>query len=75
LVLDSAQHKLLLWLQYVDDPFVVWPYGPERVQNFLSHLNNLWPSIQFTVETDSGSTIPLLDVLVIREGTPLATTV
>jgi hypothetical protein len=25
LALDSAEHKLVLWLYYVDDIFVVWP--------------------------------------------------
>jgi hypothetical protein len=29
LALDSALHKLLLWLDYVDDTFVVWPHGPQ----------------------------------------------
>jgi hypothetical protein len=53
--LDSAQHKPSLWLQHVYDTFVVWPHGPERLQNFLSHLNNLRPSIQFTLEIESNS--------------------
>jgi hypothetical protein len=34
--LDSALHKPLLWLHYVDDTFVVWPHGPEKLQSFLS---------------------------------------
>jgi hypothetical protein len=70
--LDSAQHKPLLCLQYVDI-FVVWPHGPEWLQNFLSHFNSLRPSIQFTMETESDSAIPFLDVLVIRKETTLAT--
>jgi hypothetical protein len=41
LALESAQHKLLLWLCYFEDTFVVWSQGPERLQNF--HL----PSQQF----------------------------
>jgi hypothetical protein len=31
LALDSALHKPLLWLWYVDDTFVVWPHGPKRL--------------------------------------------
>jgi hypothetical protein len=27
--LDFAQHKLSLWLRYIDDTFVVWLHGPE----------------------------------------------
>jgi hypothetical protein len=54
---------------------VVWPHGPEQLQNFLSHLNSLKPSIQFTMEIESDSAVPILDVLVIRKETVLATKV
>jgi hypothetical protein len=50
LALDSAQHKPSLWLRYFDDTFVVLPHGPSQFQDFLSQLNNLRPSIQFTME-------------------------
>jgi hypothetical protein len=73
--LDSAQFKPSLWHRYVDDTFVVWPHGPERLQDFLSHLNSLRPSIQFTMEIESDSAIAFLDVLVNRKGTTLATKV
>jgi hypothetical protein len=63
LALDSAQYKPSLWFRYVDDTFVVWPHGSEQIQNFLNHLNSLRPSIQFTVEIESDSVIPFLDVL------------
>jgi hypothetical protein len=72
LALDSAQHKPSLWPRYVEDIFVVWPHGPERLQNFLSHLNSLRPSIQFTMAIEPDSAIPFLDILVIRIGTVLA---
>jgi hypothetical protein len=75
LALDSAQHKSSLLLWYIDDIFVVWPLGPEQLQNFLNHLNSLRPSIQLTKETKSDSVIPFLDVLVIRRETTLATEV
>jgi hypothetical protein len=67
LALDSALHKPSLWLCYVDDTFVVGPHGPEQLQNFHRHLNSLRPTIQFTVEMESGSAIPFLDVLIIRK--------
>jgi hypothetical protein len=75
LALDSAQHKPLAWLRNVDDTFVVWLHGPERLQNFLSHPNSLRPSIQFTMETESDSAITFLDVLDIRDESTLATKV
>jgi retron-type reverse transcriptase len=56
--LDSAQNKPFLWLRYVDDTLVDWSHDPERLQNFLNHLNSLRPSIQFTMEIESDSPIP-----------------
>jgi hypothetical protein len=73
LALDSAQHKPLL--HYIDDTLVVWPHGPEQLQNFLSHLNNLGPTFQFTTETESDSVIPFLVVLVTKKMTTLFTKV
>jgi hypothetical protein len=54
LALDTAQYKLSLWLRHIYDIFVIWPQGPERLQNCLSHLNSLRPSFQFNVEICSG---------------------
>jgi hypothetical protein len=44
LALDTAQYKPSLWLRYVDETFVVWPHGLDRLQDFLKHLNSslLW---------------------------------
>jgi hypothetical protein len=32
LALKTAVHRPSLWLQYVDDTFVIWPHGPDRLQ-------------------------------------------
>jgi hypothetical protein len=53
LALDSARPQTSLWLLYVEDTFVVWLHGPERLQNLFNNLNNLKPSIQFTVEIET----------------------
>jgi hypothetical protein len=66
LALDLARHKPSLWLRYIDDMIVVWPHGPDRLQNFLSHRNCLSYSIQFTVEIEPHSVIYFLAILVIR---------
>jgi hypothetical protein len=75
LALDSAQHKPSVWLRYIDDTFVVWPHGPSLLQDYLTHLYSLRPSIQFTMEIESNSAIAFLDVLLFRKGTTLATKV
>jgi hypothetical protein len=75
LALDSAPHKPAMWLRYVDDTFVVWPHGTEKLKEFLSHTNNLRPTIQFTLKTETGDSLPFLAVLVYRNGTALLTKV
>jgi hypothetical protein len=75
LALDSAQHKSSLLLRYVGATFVVWPHGPEQLKNIISHFSSLRPSIQFTEKIESASAIALLDVMVIRKETTLATKV
>jgi hypothetical protein len=52
--------------------FVVWPHGPERLLDFLSHLNSLRPSIQFSMDNRVRPCIAFLDIMVIREETTLA---
>jgi hypothetical protein len=69
LTLTIAQQKPKMWPRYVDHTFVVWPHGPVRLQEFLDHLNNLIPSIQFTMEIECNNTLPFLDVLITRRET------
>ena len=53
-----------VWWRYVDDTFVIWPHSQSTLPQFLSHLNNIRPSIQFTMEEEVEQRIPFLDVLV-----------
>jgi hypothetical protein len=73
--LDSAQNTPSLWLRYVDDTFLIWPHGAVGLQNFLIPYKNFRPSIQFTMEIESKSAIPFLDVLIIRKMAALTTKV
>ena len=65
--LDTADHRPSTWLRYVDDTFVIWPHGPQHLQGFLDHLNNLHPNIKFTMDQVEGRFIPFLDVKVSRQ--------
>jgi hypothetical protein len=73
LALDSVPHKPAMWLRYLDEKFVVWPHGTEKLKEFLSHINSLRPTIQFTTETETGNSLSFLDVLVCRNETALLT--
>jgi hypothetical protein len=64
---ELALNRPLLWLQYVDDIFVIWPHGPDKLQEFFFHINSIKPTIQFTMETEANNKIPFLNVYVIRK--------
>ncbi|MGP1919436.1 MAG: hypothetical protein ACTS41_01600, partial [Candidatus Hodgkinia cicadicola] len=53
-------------LRYVDDAFVIWPYGEEELEQFHQHLNSIHPNIQFTKETEENRSLPYLDVLITK---------
>jgi len=37
--LESAVLRPRIWLRYVDDTFVHWPHGEDKVDTFHNHLN------------------------------------
>ena len=61
-----TQTKPTLWLRYVDDTFVLWQHGRDELDSFLTHLNNMRPSIQFTMEIEKDGRLPFLDTEVMR---------
>ncbi|KAJ8921268.1 hypothetical protein NQ315_013740 [Exocentrus adspersus] len=44
-VVDQAVTKPKCWFRYVDDTFVIWPHGRDKLQEFLGHLNSINPRI------------------------------
>jgi hypothetical protein len=67
LELRTSAHRPTLWLRYVDDTFVIWPHGPDRLQEFFCNINGIRPNIKFTMEIEAYNKIPFLDVHVIRK--------
>ena len=65
--LETAALKPVCWYRYVDDTFVIWSHGQEKLRDFLLHLNSIHPQIQFTMEIESDGQLPFLDVLVRRK--------
>ena len=69
LVMEDVEQRALattdmhprFWKRYVDDTCTVLP--ADNVQRFLDHLNEVEPSIRFTVEVESDGKLPFLDVL------------
>ena len=59
--LGGFQDKPLFWFRYIDDLFMVWTHGNEKLDTFIAYLNNICPTIKFTSERSTTS-IPFLDV-------------
>ena len=73
--LSTSNLKPKIWFRYVDDTFVIWQHGKDKLEEFLEHLNGLHERIQFTMELEQDNTIPFLDVLVERRSCQFSTKV
>jgi hypothetical protein len=51
--LEWAPLKPRCWFRYLDDTFVIWQHGPDKLKDFLHHINIIHQSIQFTMEIES----------------------
>jgi len=49
------------WKRYIDDVFLLWTNTREELDDFVSFINSVHPSIKFTV-TVSTSQVPFLDL-------------
>ena len=73
--LVTADYQPRMWKRYVDDTFVIWPHGEEKLDAFLGHINTLHPNITFTLEKEKDNKIAFLDVLIERKSNTLETSV
>ena len=61
--LTNASYLPHTWLRFLDDIFVIWTEGSDKLKVFVDYLNNLHPTIKFTC-SHSLINIPFLDVMV-----------
>ena len=47
-LLTLAPVKPHVWLRYIDDIFMVWTAGEERLQDFFQWINQFHNTIKFT---------------------------
>ena len=64
-ILSTIIPDKVKWYRYVDDVICIWPVN-EDIRIFLDSLNQLVPSIKFTMEIENNSCISFLDVMVHR---------
>ena len=60
------------WRRFLDDCYINWPYGEDKLKELHDILNNLDNSIQLTAET-SCEELPFLDVMIRKDDTHLTT--
>ena len=73
--INTSELKPELWYRYVDDTFVIWRHGIDELRKFLSHINGLRESIEFTMEIEADNRIPFLDVMVYRKEKQIITSI
>ena len=66
---------LVDWIRKADDTFMEWTSSMEELQHFFSFLNSLHPKIQWSMEISKNNQISFLDVLVIKNGSEILTSV
>ena len=66
--------KPLLWLRFIDDIFMIWTNGEDKLEELITYLNGIHPTIKFTSE-HSYTNISFLDTTVrINDNRELYTT-
>ena len=63
--LATAPHAPSVWCRYVDDSFSV--IREEYIEEFTTHINNIAPSIKFTIEREENHQLAMLDTLIHRK--------
>ena len=71
---QNCSFKPLVWWRYIDDIFLLWHHGEEKLKEFLDILNRYHPSIKLTSKC-SRERIDFLDAEIIKEGNQLLTDV
>ena len=72
--LENCPLKPLLWLRFIDDIFMIWTHREDKLQELITYLNSIHPTIKFTHEF-SYTHISFLDTTVkINERRELYTT-
>ena len=71
-LLAQSPLKSLVWWCYIDDIFMIWPHGEEKLNEFVNLLNSSHETIKFTHEV-SPSKINFLDVTVLLHNNNITT--
>ena len=73
-LIENAEVKPRSWWRYIDDIFIIWTEGEEKLRRFIDYLNSAHGTIKFTYKW-SEHEIEFLDVKVLNESGVLETDV
>ena len=48
--LNNWPLKPLIWLRFIDDIFMIWIHGEDKLEEYITYLNGIHPTIKFTLE-------------------------
>ena len=65
-VFASTLYQPYYYKRYVDDTFIIWAHGTEKLQIFFDSFNSQVPSINFTMENETNKSINFLDLKISR---------
>ena len=66
-IISASTLKPYMWLRFIDDVFMIWTHGEERLREFLDFINGFHNSIKFTWEW-SQKKVNFLDIQIINNG-------
>lgn len=64
-VLAQAEYKPLIYKRYLDDIFMIWTHGRDKLQSFLDFLNSDNPCIKLKAEI-SETSVDFLDLTIFK---------
>ena len=73
-LIQNAEVRPRIWWRYIDDIFIVWTEGEEKLNEFIDHINNAHDTIKFSYKWLQHE-IEFLDVKVLNESGVLETDV
>ena len=73
-ILKNSKLKPMIWQRFIDDIFIIWTHGEDKLEEFLDYINEAHETIKFTAEY-STIEVAFLDTLVYKLNGNLATKV
>lgn len=73
--IEQSVLKPNVWCRYVDDVFIIWSHGDEKMEEFFNEANLRHPNIKFTIEREEEERINFLDFTIDRSNAILGTKV